>query len=143
MEKLITKIKLGQLQDWMDETFNGENDFSEDCSYEILHHKDYGNGEHDIRFSADNVVVRIPELNLSMRNGACEMWDKERDDFFEDWSATFIVTGDGKKLGDDFYYEQDDFVCALNNYAHAYGITYNLDMVCEISLLDFSECENF
>lgn len=131
MEKIIKKsIRLGELEEWLDSFY----EYEEDMDFEILSHDSFD--PEQVRFYVENLAVRIPAFNLTMRSGACQMWDEEDGNFYDDWSATLIKEGDGYNLGNDFYFEQDGFVVSLNNYLHGIEGTYSLDIECEVVLLD-------
>lgn len=57
--------------------------------------------------------VRIPELNLDIHEGVCEVWDDLERRYTVDYALSLIYRQDEEEL---IYQEQDDMIATLFNY---------------------------
>ena len=85
---------------------------------------DIAETDDNMQLVISGVIVRIPDLQLDLREGVVCMWDDEEEVFMPDFDVTVVyesgneifVTQENERVSNYIYFEQDGMVITLANW---------------------------
>lgn len=85
---------------------------------------DIAETDDNMQLVISGVIVRIPDLQLDLREGVVCMWDDEEEVFMPDFDVTVVyesgneifVTQEKERVSNYIYFEQDGMVITLANW---------------------------
>ena len=96
--------------------------------------------EDDMLIDTDGIRVVIPDLELSLRQGAVYVYDPDEDVYAADFSITLVYEEDEKDPEKYLYWEQDGLAVTLYNFLREKEMTLDhlegLDCQIEVELLE-------
>ena len=103
---------------------------------------DIAETDEDMQLVISGWYVKIPELNLYLREGVVCIWDEEEKLFMPDFAVTVIYEGDIESK-DWIYYEQDGFVVTLANWLNGRLPVEQIEQLrCEIVIPQYEVVTN-
>jgi hypothetical protein len=126
--KMTKECLLGELEEVIDQLFEKGIDLD---MYEIIVEK-----TEDCMLSIESMRVIIPELNVSMRQGAYCVYDPDEEEYVADFSISLIYEKDETNPKNYLYWEQDGYQITLSNYFRKDDISMDSldDLKCIIEI---------